>query len=210
MLSARGSQTLQNASEDQEVLHEALRTRLAIAVLVQIVRSANDLGMAALAALERLASVIAGLELVTYLDLLWLSALSIRPFQVAQEVLLVLHDSRMAQPNVSAIDFREVLKTIQDVMAKVTLAITVVGGLVLFSGGLILIGAVAMTKFQRVYEAAVFKTLGANVWSGGRLLVSRAGSVFDAQGVLVDEKVREALRKFLADFVASLPRRAAQ
>ena len=47
-------------------------------------------------------------------------------------------------------------------MSKVTLAITVVGGLVLFSGALILIGAVAMTKFQRVYEAAVFKTLGAN------------------------------------------------
>ena len=47
-------------------------------------------------------------------------------------------------------------------MSKVTLAITVVGGLVLFSGALILIGAVAMTKFQRVYEAAVFKTLGAS------------------------------------------------
>ena len=32
----------------------------------------------------------------------------------------------------------------------------------LFSGVLILVGAVAMTKFQRVYEAAVFKTLGAS------------------------------------------------
>ena len=52
--------------------------------------------------------------------------------------------------------------TVRDVMAKVTLAITVVGGLVLFSGALILVGAVAMTKYQRVYEAAVFKTLGAN------------------------------------------------
>ena len=62
----------------------------------------------------------------------------------------------------SVIDFREILETIRDVMSKVTLAITVVGGLVLFSGALILIGAVAMTKFQRVYEAAVFKTLGAN------------------------------------------------
>ena len=47
-------------------------------------------------------------------------------------------------------------------MSKVTLAITVVGGLVLFSGVLILVGAVAMTKFQRVYEAAMFKTLGAS------------------------------------------------
>ena len=72
------------------------------------------------------------------------------------------HDLVERFPNVSVIDFHEVLETVRDVMSKVTLAITVVGGLVLFSGGLILIGAVAMTKFQRVYEAAVFKTLGAN------------------------------------------------
>ena len=32
----------------------------------------------------------------------------------------------------------------------------------LFSGVLILVGAVAMTKFRRVYEAAMFKTLGAS------------------------------------------------
>ena len=44
---------------------------------------------------------------------------------------------------------------------SVTLAVTVVGTLVLFSGLLILIGAVAMTKFRRIYEAAIFKTLGA-------------------------------------------------
>src|SRR5262249_14247223 len=66
------------------------------------------------------------------------------------------HDLVLAFPNVSVIDFREILNTVRDVMAKVTLAISVVGGLVLLSGVLILIGAVAMTKFQRVYEAAVF------------------------------------------------------
>jgi putative ABC transport system permease protein len=71
------------------------------------------------------------------------------------------HDLVQKFPNVSVIDFREILETVRDVMSKVTLAITVVGGLVLASGALILIGAVAMTKFQRVYEAAVFKTLGA-------------------------------------------------
>jgi putative ABC transport system permease protein len=53
----------------------------------------------------------------------------------------------------------------------VTLAISVVGGLVLFSGALILVGAVAMTKFQRVYEAAVFKTLGANTRTIARMLL---------------------------------------
>jgi putative ABC transport system permease protein len=85
------------------------------------------------------------------------------------------HDLVTAYPNVSVIDFHEILATIQDVMSKVTLAISVVGGLVLFSGALILIGAVAMTKFQRVYEAAVFKTLGANTRTIGRMLLFEYG-----------------------------------
>lgn len=52
----------------------------------------------------------------------------------------------------------------------------------------------------------VFRTLGTNLWSGGRLLVSRAGTVFDAQGELTDAAVRESLAKFLAGFVAFVRR----
>ena len=48
----------------------------------------------------------------------------------------------------------------------------------------------------------VLKTLGTEAWFGGRLQVSRAGSVFDAAGNLVDAAVREQLRKFLAAFSA--------
>jgi putative ABC transport system permease protein len=66
-----------------------------------------------------------------------------------------------AAPNVSVIDGREIITAIKTVVDNVTLAVTVVGSLVLLSGLLILIGAVAMTKFRRVYEAAIFKTLGA-------------------------------------------------
>jgi putative ABC transport system permease protein len=65
-------------------------------------------------------------------------------------------------PNVSVIDLREVLTAVQEIVGNVTLAVTVVGGLVLVSGALILIGAVSMTKFRRVYEAAILKTLGAS------------------------------------------------
>ena len=64
-------------------------------------------------------------------------------------------------PNVSVIDGREMITAIRTVVDNVTLAVTVVGSLVLFSGLLILVGAVAMTKFRRIYEAAIFKTLGA-------------------------------------------------
>jgi putative ABC transport system permease protein len=64
-------------------------------------------------------------------------------------------------PNVSVIDGREIIDAIKSVIDNVTLAVTVVGTLVVVSGLMILIGAVAMTKFRRVYEAAIFKTLGA-------------------------------------------------
>ena len=71
--------------------------------------------------------------------------------------------STLAQgyPNVSVIDGREMLAAITTVVDNITLAVTVVGSLVVASGLLILIGAVAMTKFRRVYEAAILKTLGA-------------------------------------------------
>jgi putative ABC transport system permease protein len=87
-------------------------------------------------------------------------------------------------PNVSVIDFHEILETVRDIMSKVTLAVTVVGGLVLFSGALILIGAVAMTKFQRVYEAAVLKTLGANTRTIAKMLLFEYGMLGSLAGVV--------------------------
>jgi putative ABC transport system permease protein len=65
-------------------------------------------------------------------------------------------------PNVSVIDLREILQTVSGIISNVTTAVTVVGSLVLLSGALILVGAVSMTKFRRVYEAAILKTLGAS------------------------------------------------
>jgi putative ABC transport system permease protein len=94
------------------------------------------------------------------------------------------HDLVAKFPNVSVIDFHEILETVRDVMSKVTLAITVVGGLVLFSGALILIGAVAMTKFQRVYEAAVFKTLGASTRTITRMLLFEYGVLGTLAGLV--------------------------
>ena len=94
------------------------------------------------------------------------------------------HDLVARFPNVSVIDFHEILETVRDVMGKVTLAITIVGALVLFSGVLILVGAVAMTKFQRVYEAAVFKTLGANTRMIARMLLIEYGILGSLAGLV--------------------------
>ena len=47
----------------------------------------------------------------------------------------------------------------------------------------------------------VFRTLGADLWSGGRLLVSRAGKAIDANGEIVDVATRDELAKFMRGFV---------
>ena len=83
-------------------------------------------------------------------------------------------------PNVSAIDVREVLASIQVVVDNVTLAITIVGAVALGSGVLILVGAVAMTKFQRVYESAILRTLGAST----RLLTTMLALEYTTLGLL--------------------------
>ena len=80
-------------------------------------------------------------------------------------------------PNVSAIDGLQVIATVRRILDYVTLAISVVGGIALFSGVLILIGSVAMTKFQRRYETAIFQTLGATSRTLGLMLVVEYGTL---------------------------------
>jgi len=47
----------------------------------------------------------------------------------------------------------------------------------------------------------VLRTLGTRPWFGGRLMVSRAGSVFDDAGALKDLTIRKQLQEFIHGFV---------
>jgi chromate reductase, NAD(P)H dehydrogenase (quinone) len=47
----------------------------------------------------------------------------------------------------------------------------------------------------------VLCTLGVDLWSEGRLLVSRAQGVFDEAGTLTDDAIKNRLRDFLRGFV---------
>lgn len=64
-------------------------------------------------------------------------------------------------PNVSVIDVFDIIDVARSIVGNVSFAVTFVGGFVLLSGLLILIGSVAMTKYHRLYESAILKTLGA-------------------------------------------------
>lgn len=64
-------------------------------------------------------------------------------------------------PNVTAIDVMEIVASFSKILNHITTAVSFVGGFVFLTGVLILVGSIAMTKFQRIYETAVLKTLGA-------------------------------------------------
>ncbi len=85
-----------------------------------------------------------------------------------------------ATPNVSVIDVRDVIASIREVVDNVTLGITIVGAVTLAGGILILVGAVAMTRFQRLYEAAIYRTLGA----GTRLIALMMAAEYALLGTL--------------------------
>jgi len=107
-------------------------------------------------------------------------------------------------PNVSVIDLREILQVIQGLVNNVTLAVTIVGILVLCSGVLILIGAVSMTKFRRIYEAAILKTLGASSRLVAATLVLEYG-VLGAIAGTVGALGAVALSWALATYALDLP-----
>lgn len=62
------------------------------------------------------------------------------------------------------------------------------------------------TVMSQAHWLPVLRALRTAPWFEGRLLVSRAGSVFDAEGNLADDGVRQELQAFMQGFADSLRR----
>ena len=58
------------------------------------------------------------------------------------------------------------------------------------------------TVLSQNHWLPVLRALGVRHWSGGRLLVSRAGSVFGADGSVHDDAVQRQLAEFVGGFAA--------
>lgn len=89
-----------------------------------------------------------------------------------------------AFPNVSVIDVSAVLVSVREVVDNATVAISIVGAVTVAGGILILIGAVAMTKFQRLYDAAIYRTLGASTRRLAAMVAIEYGMLGALAGVL--------------------------
>ena len=73
-----------------------------------------------------------------------------------------------------------------------------------------IVGATPGAGGTRLAQAAwlpVLRTLGTSPWFGGWMIVADAGKVFDPDGRLTDDSIRERLRKFVHGYAAFVAER---
>lgn len=87
-------------------------------------------------------------------------------------------------PNIQIFDVADIVAAFQKLINNFVLAISFVGSFVILSGILILIGSIALTKSQRIYENAVLKTLGAKRLTLGTILFAEYGLLGVLAGII--------------------------
>jgi putative ABC transport system permease protein len=87
-------------------------------------------------------------------------------------------------PNVQIFDVVDLVSAVQKLINNFVLAISFVGSFVILSGMLILIGSIALTKSQRIYENAIMKTLGAHRMTLATILFAEYGLLGILSGVI--------------------------
>lgn len=75
---------------------------------------------------------------------------------------LYQQDLVKAFPNISVIDLTMILKSVEDVLNKVSFVIRFMALFSILTGLLVLISSVVLSKFQRIQESVLLRTLGAN------------------------------------------------
>lgn len=70
-------------------------------------------------------------------------------------------DLVQSYPNVSAIDIGQVLETVRNFIDKVTFVIQFIGLFSIITGLIVLAGSASTSRFQRIWEAVLLRTLGA-------------------------------------------------
>jgi putative ABC transport system permease protein len=87
-------------------------------------------------------------------------------------------------PNIQIFDVADIVAAFQKLVDNFVLAISFVGSFVILSGMLILIGSIALTKSQRIYENAILKTLGARRLTLTSILFAEYGLLGVLAGII--------------------------
>jgi putative ABC transport system permease protein len=113
-----------------------------------------------------------------------------------------------AHPNVSTLDLAQVQRAIEGVLDKVLLAVRFMALFSLAAGALVLAGAVAASRYQRVREGALLRTLGARRSQLVRILLAEyavLGALAAGAALLLSTLAGWALVRFVFDGTFALP-----
>jgi putative ABC transport system permease protein len=105
-----------------------------------------------------------------------------------------------ALPNVTALGTRDIVETVENVVNKLLTLVDFMSAFAIASGLFILSGAIASTKFRRLKEAAILKTLGARRKVVASILgyeYGTLGLVAAAVGVLLSIGTSWAVMEFI-------------
>jgi putative ABC transport system permease protein len=88
-----------------------------------------------------------------------------------------------AFPNVTAIPLRGVLERVSEVLAQIAFAVRFMALFSVAAGLVVMTGALAATRYQRLYESVILKTLGATRWAIARAFAVEYACLGAAAGV---------------------------
>jgi putative ABC transport system permease protein len=117
-------------------------------------------------------------------------------------------DLVLAYPNIAALDLTLVQRTLDQVLGSVTMAIKFMALFSIASGMLVLAGAIATSRFQRLKESVLLKTLGASRRQVAQITVTEyvaLGALAGLTGVLLAALAGWALMRFFFDVPFRLP-----
>ncbi len=104
-----------------------------------------------------------------------------------------------AFPNVSIIDLKLILKTVDEILGKISFVIQFMALFSMITGLIVLIGSVILSKYQRIQESVLLRTLGASrkqILSMATLEYFFLGSLASLTGVLIGLAGSFGLAKF--------------
>ncbi len=110
--------------------------------------------------------------------------------------------------NVAVVDLTLVQQTLDTVIGSIALAVRFMALFSLASGLVVLVGAIATSRFQRMKESALLKTLGASQAQIGQIIVTEywaLGALAALTGILLASVAGWSLTKFLFEVPFRLP-----
>jgi putative ABC transport system permease protein len=111
-------------------------------------------------------------------------------------------------PTVSVVNMADVLQTMQSVVDKIAQVVRFISLFAILAGAIILSSSVAGTRFRRMREVVILKTLGATRWRVSRIFSVEfllLGAVAGIMGALLADGFANLLLKRLLDAQASFP-----